>query len=182
MLLGKKIKLKFSYPLGQIRFFLAVAFLLSLPAVLGSETYRMTTFYPAPFASYNNARVLTDITAGNSAITQFGYINIGTEASPNYVVGATAAHFWSRNSGDIILGAANHRINLNRGIKKFCQWRTYSLVYSNSLASMREVTSYCTAKHPLAVAIASAPNENSIVYTSTLAESGYMLCCRIVSE
>ena len=72
MFLNRKIKLKFIYSRKQIQFVIVVFLLTVLSVGLGSETYKITTYYPAPYGSYQKSRALDRAKAGNLAAVQLG--------------------------------------------------------------------------------------------------------------
>lgn len=178
MFLNKKIK--FVYSFGQIRLGLAAFMLAVLPAALGSETYRITTYYPAPIASYHQTRALTRVIAGNNAAVQLGSsiftgIDYGTIRTPE-ISTATAG-------GDIVLAPGNEIVIFGGRVFNFCRWRRYNLTDTSNANAKDTPNAYCPNRWAaVAMSRNRLDNGNGMRYVSSSdIESGYMLCCRFTT-
>lgn len=173
MIFGKKIKLV--YTLGQVRFILALVLICLFSVSLGSETYKITTYYPAaPFASYEQLRALTRIRAGDNGTVQLGNnifadIDYGTVATPEI----------STSAGDIIFAPGNEKVTFGATVFNFCRWVGYGVRQTNE-TQVHTPNAYCPARWTaVAMSSNSLDNGNAIKYVSDSSiERGWMLCCR----
>ena len=180
MILGRKIKLICTA--GQIRFGLISVLLVILPITLGSETYKSTTYYPAPFASYHKSRALIQVNAGDNSIVQLKEMAIGGQNK----IPMITPQIWSRQSGggggSIMLAPSGEKVNIETRIRDFCKWVQYGVLEHSSLVGMDTPNAFCPTTHPFATAISNTPNASGMGYTANVTnETGWMLCCRFTA-
>jgi hypothetical protein len=172
--------LRFTFNPVHVRFVLAVLLLVILPITLGSETYRMTTYYPSPFASYQRTRILDHAAAGASRMVELG--NVG----PSNDLAIITPQIWSRNldgsGGNIMLGATGGRITINKRIRNFCTWIVYGVNTSLDPDDLYASNAFCPTTHPYAVAMAKLVSGTCTLtsdsYISDNVQVGCMMCCR----
>jgi hypothetical protein len=175
----ENIKLRLNFGRSQIRFVFVMILLIVLPITLGSETYRMTTYYPAPFGAYQNIRSLTTITAGNNGLIVLGEVSPSTGGVEIYTPQIIST-ILSGQGGNIVLGACNGKIRFNRTVTNFCNWVTYGLNTTNG--ETNTINRLCPPDYPFATALGVNAGGNCTLnnqsYISTNVEAGCMLCCK----
>jgi hypothetical protein len=174
MILNKKTKLIFNS--NQARFVLMLLLLCTLPAVLGSETYRITTYYPAPVASYHQLRAIDRVRAGTNAA-----VEIGNNIFAGIIQGTVKTPEISTFDieGDIIFAPGNERVTFGGTVINFCKWVPYGRRVTQGV-NVNKSNAFCPVGWA-AVAISATNDDDGsrMRYISSInTEIGYMLCCR----